>query len=33
MKRFYYIISILVFGLFLTNVSIGGDVEDIKKER
>lgn len=31
MKRFYYIISILVFGLFLTNVSIAGDVEDIKK--
>lgn len=31
MKRFTYIISILVFGLFLTNVSIAGDVEDIKK--
>ena len=31
MKRFNYIISILVFGLFLTNVSIAGDVEDIKK--
>lgn len=31
MKRFYYIISILVFGLFLTNVAIAGDVEDIKK--
>jgi ketosteroid isomerase-like protein len=31
LKRFTYIISILVFGLFLTNVSIAGDVEDIKK--
>ena len=30
MKRFNYIISILI-GLFLTNVSIAGDVEDIKK--
>ena len=31
MKRFIYIISFLVFGLVLTNISVAGDVEDIKK--
>jgi len=31
MKRFIYIISLLVVGLFLTNVSVAGDVDDIKK--
>ena len=31
MKRFICIISFLSFGLFLTNISVAGDVEDIKK--
>jgi len=31
MKRFICIISFLAFGLFLTNISVAGDVEDIKK--
>ena len=31
MKRLIYIISLLVFGLFLADVSMAGDVEDIKK--
>ena len=31
MKRFIHIILLLVVGLFLTNVSFAGDVEDIKK--
>lgn len=31
MKRYMNIISLLVFGLFLTNVSVAGDVEDVKK--
>ncbi len=31
MKRFIYIISLLAFGLFLTNISVAGDEEDIKK--
>lgn len=31
MKRLIYIISLLVFALFLADVSMAGDVEDIKK--
>ncbi len=31
MKHLIYIISLLVFGLFLADVSMAGDVEDIKK--
>ena len=31
MKRFICIISFLAFGLFMTNISVAGDVEDIKK--
>jgi len=31
MKRYMNIISLLVFSLFLTNVSVAGDVEDVKK--
>ena len=31
MKHYMNIISLLVFSLFLTNVSVAGDVEDVKK--